>query len=308
MLRAAACLTVVAFLPLGTPLSARAQGVATEPPRPLAPLTPLAGGVWTAQGDGFRSALAFRWAIPGLVLEASNDITDDHGRVLAQYRGAYTWDPEAEAIVFWNTATGGELHRGMARWDAGLLWHEARVAGGAIERYTSVVRLAEDRLEYFADYGASEATPRLLSTEPLVYRRSAGGSLHVPLDTDSVTPALEVVLEQFESFNRHDAAALARNVADDFSWYTLRGDSLVAEVRGRAAFLAGMIEYFRAFPDVRSALESVTALGGLVAFRERLSWTGPDGRTRAAASLGVYEVEAGRIRRAWYFPRIDPSP
>lgn len=150
---------------------------------PLAELDALTG-TWTAAGNGFATTIAYRWLLPGRVLEAVNDVGSG-GRVIARYRGAYFWDAGRDEIVFWTAAENGEVHRGRAWWADGVLWHEAEVSGGRIEGYASAVRPRDGRLEYFAEYRVTAAGPELLETEPLVYSPSVPGASHVaggPLD------------------------------------------------------------------------------------------------------------------------------
>lgn len=153
-------LTVV---PLALSQSSRVEG-------PLAALEVMSG-TWTADGQGFSTALTYRWLLPGSVLEASNDVRGADGRVLARYRGAYAWDAGRKEIVFWAAGETGEVHRGRAWWKDGVLWHEAEVSGGRVDRYASAVRPGDGRLDYFAAYGTARAEPALLDSTPIVYRR-----------------------------------------------------------------------------------------------------------------------------------------
>ena len=113
----------------------------------------------------------------------------------------------------------------------------------------------------------------------------------------------EVVRALEEAFNNHDADAMAALVDEDIAWFSIAGDSVLVEVRGREALRSGMEGYFASVPSVRSEVEEVVTTGAFVAFRERVFWEGADGeRTRAA--LGVYEVRDGLIVRAWYYPAV----
>jgi uncharacterized protein YndB with AHSA1/START domain len=129
----------------------------------------LTGRTWHAQGTGYRTTLSYHWLSEGQVLEARNEVFGASGNLIARYWGTYAWDAGREEIVFWTVAEGGEVHRGLAWWSDGVLWHEAEVSGGGIEAYASAMRPAGDRLEYFAAYGSRRAGPELLKTEPIVY-------------------------------------------------------------------------------------------------------------------------------------------
>jgi hypothetical protein len=103
------------------------------------------------------------------VLGVTNVVKGSDGEILARYSGVYAWDAGREEIVFFTAAGGGEIHRGRAWWDEGVLWHEAEVSGGGVTAYASAVRPEGNALEYFADYGTDTATADLLTTEPLRY-------------------------------------------------------------------------------------------------------------------------------------------
>jgi hypothetical protein len=157
-------------------------GAAQSAPRadavqgPLAMLAPLTAAPWTLEGEGFSTTLAYRWLLPGSVLEATNDVRGADGRVIARYRGAYFWDGGLGTIVFWTAGESGEVHRGRAWWSDGVLWHEAEVSGGRVGAYASAVRPGDGRLEYFAAYGEREASPALLAREPMVYTADPGAA------------------------------------------------------------------------------------------------------------------------------------
>jgi hypothetical protein len=152
-------------LPSGGAAQSRVTG-------PLAELDALAGRTWTAQGSGFSTTLRYRWLFEGRLLEGTNEVRSARGEVIARYWGAYAWDAGRNRIEFWTAAESGELHRGHARWQDGVLWHDAEVSGGRIDGYRSAVRPRGAQLDYFAAYGAGRDTVNLLTTVPLVYSPS----------------------------------------------------------------------------------------------------------------------------------------
>jgi hypothetical protein len=160
---AAFVLAALTALLLATPAS-----TSREQAPPLADLARLVGA-WQADAPGFSTTLRYTWAIEGHVLEAANEVRDPSGRVIARYHGSYAWDAGRKTIVFWTASAAGEVHRGRAWWQDDVLWHEAEVSGGRITSYASAVRIAGRRLEYFADYAATAATPKLLETKPIAY-------------------------------------------------------------------------------------------------------------------------------------------
>lgn len=107
-----------------------------------------------------------------------------------------------------------------------------------------------------------------------------------------------------DAFNRHDPEAMAASCQAELEvWYvdeagvsglgTSGPDALAAELRG----------YFEAYPDVRSVPEQVQFLDGFLWFRERVSWA-----DRSQASRAVYQVQGGKLLRAWYLPLEPDSP
>ena len=164
---------LLAVLALGavTPVAAQSDAAAATP---LAHFEALAGGIWSAQGEGFSTTLTYRWLLPGSMLEASNEVRGADGGVLARYRGAYLWDAGRGEVTFWTASANGEVHRGRAWWADDVLWHEAEVSGGGIEGYASAMRpTADGRVEYFAAYDRRDAGRYLLETTPIVYTRAA---------------------------------------------------------------------------------------------------------------------------------------
>lgn len=151
------------------PLQSQDVGRSTTQTQDLSSLAALEGS-WTAHGDGFSSQLVYEWALPAVLLCARNELRDDAGLVVGRYEGHYMWDPSESRIVFWTVGQDGELHRGMATWRDGMLWHEATVSGGRIAGYRSVLSLAERELRFRARYERSATDEDVLASPPLTYR------------------------------------------------------------------------------------------------------------------------------------------
>ena len=99
---------------------------------------------------------------------------------------------------------------------------------------------------------------------------------------------------------------MAALVTEDFEYFSVNGETVSVDAKGRDALRQSMEGYFKSFPDARSVIEHATVTGPYVAFRERVTWTGKSG-PKSQASLGVYEVHEGLIRRVWYFPSVERS-
>lgn len=111
-----------------------------------------------------------------------------------------------------------------------------------------------------------------------------------------------VVRANLQAFNLQDVDALVATVAEDFAWFNVDGDKMAVETRGREALRKGMQDYFKSLPSARSELESLAVNGVYVSVRERASWKNRAGEARSQASIAVYEVRDGLIKRVWYFP------
>ncbi len=119
--------------------------------------------------------------------------------------------------------------------------------------------------------------------------------------TDSASMATVEAL--FVAFNAHDTEAMQKLVADDVVWFTVAGDSMAKDVAGKEALGKWLTGYFRSLPTVASTIEDVVANGPFVSLRERVRWQGKNGE-KTQASIAVYEVEEGKIKRVWYYSSV----
>lgn len=114
----------------------------------------------------------------------------------------------------------------------------------------------------------------------------------------------EAVVRAFvEAYNKHDLDAMFTFLAPDIVWLSVAGDSVTIEARGIGVLREQMASYFGRLTSARSELETIATLGPWVSARERAHWTAASG-PRSQASLSVYEVRAGRVRRVWYYPVV----
>jgi len=117
------------------------------------------------------------------------------------------------------------------------------------------------------------------------------------------TTPTAVLRAYIAAYNAHDIDAVVALLDPDFVWLSVVGDSVQIEARGPAAVREQLVSYFRSLPSARSEIEDVSALGPWVSVKERAHWTNARG-PRSQASLSVYEVRGGRLRRVWYYPVV----
>ncbi|MBB2173047.1 SnoaL-like domain-containing protein [Gluconacetobacter asukensis] len=114
------------------------------------------------------------------------------------------------------------------------------------------------------------------------------------IDTQSRKEA-EIVRRQLDAYNARDIETFmscwAEN-AEIFAWPATLLASGAADIRARH------VERFKE-PDLFAKLISRVAVGGLVVDREVVTRNVPEG-SGTLDVIGIYELEEGRIRRAWF--------
>lgn len=133
--------------------------------------------------------------------------------------------------------------------------------------------------------------------------RTVQGQSTRPAPSSPDTSAAAVVRAYIDAYNAHDVEGVIALLAPDFTWLSVVSDSVQVEARGQAALRTQLLEYFRAIPTARSELDVLSVVGPWVSARERAHWVAAAG-PRSQASLSVYEVRAGRLRRVWYYPVV----
>ena len=105
-----------------------------------------------------------------------------------------------------------------------------------------------------------------------------------------------------EAFNATDIRRLTDTMTVDVEWFTVTAGGVALEASGRAALSRSMQSYFESVPDVHAEIEQRIINGNFVTTRERLTWKTRNGLERSQASIAVFELRDGLIRRAWYYP------
>jgi len=111
---------------------------------------------------------------------------------------------------------------------------------------------------------------------------------------------LNVLDDQLEAFNDGDIDRLCNNISEDFIWYSVTEDSMYIEAQGVKAFRKGMKSYYIQFKGVKSEIVAYTISGNRVSFTEKITFYDKNGE-KTRSSIGVYQIDDGKITRAWYF-------
>ncbi len=116
------------------------------------------------------------------------------------------------------------------------------------------------------------------------------------------TSPIAVVRAYVAAFNAKDLDAMMAHVSPGMVWLNVEGDSVTVGGRGVDAFQRLLASYFREVPTAQSELLAVRALGPWVTTHERTRWSAPTAEAGGQSSVVVYEVRAGLVHRAWYYP------
>ena len=114
-------------------------------------------------------------------------------------------------------------------------------------------------------------------------------------------PVLDILKDQMDAFNERDVARLVENVTDDFIWFSITSDTLMIEVAGKENFRTSMEAYYQSRPPIESLIESYTIDGNRISFKEVVSHDDESGLKVSSSAMGIYQMRAGKIYRAWYF-------
>lgn len=150
------------------------------------------------------------------------------------------------------------------------------------------------------------AVTLLMPSSASIVAAQAAGAAAPTTSSPRDTSAAAVVRAYIEAYNAHDVEKVLTFLAPDFVWLSITADSVSVEARGVDAIRAQLVDYFRSLPSARSTLEDVSALGPWVSARERAHWVSASG-PRSQASLSMYEVRGGLLRRVWYYPVVRES-
>ncbi len=103
------------------------------------------------------------------------------------------------------------------------------------------------------------------------------------------------------AFNNHDPAKMREYWHSDVTWIELSGQQASVVTSSAAQLQSELVAYFEAYPSVSSSLENVSVNGNFVTATERPVWE-EGGERQSQASVVVYEIIDGKVKRFWYFP------
>ncbi len=103
------------------------------------------------------------------------------------------------------------------------------------------------------------------------------------------------------AFNAHDAGKMREFWHSDVAWIELSGEQASTVTTTAAQLYSELVAYFEAYPSVSSSLENISVNGNFVTAIERPVWE-EDGERKAQASIVVYEIIDGKVKRFWYYP------
>lgn len=113
--------------------------------------------------------------------------------------------------------------------------------------------------------------------------------------------AVETVNGLMAAFNAHDPDRMRAYWRDDVTWVEVTGNQSSVVTSSADQLYGELVAYFKAYPSVSSSLENISVNGNFVTAIERPVWE-EDGERKSQASVVVYEIIDGRVRRFWYFP------
>lgn len=114
-------------------------------------------------------------------------------------------------------------------------------------------------------------------------------------------PEVDVVKALTAAFNAHDPDKMRSYWSDDVTWFDLAGDEMWVITTNADELYQELVSYFEVYPDVSSTLESIAINGNYVTAIERPVWKSK-GVEQSQASIVVYEVIDGKVKRFWYYP------
>ncbi|MCL1050837.1 nuclear transport factor 2 family protein [Shewanella abyssi] len=122
------------------------------------------------------------------------------------------------------------------------------------------------------------------------------------------TSASVAVVEKFvQAFNDHSVERLLAYTTDSVHWFNLSGTKMLTETSSKNELGAAMADYFATLADAKATLTQVVSSANYVSTVEKVTWS-DEGELNSQCSLGVYELQQGKINAVWYYPAHACEP
>lgn len=120
--------------------------------------------------------------------------------------------------------------------------------------------------------------------------------------TQETSPNQVLVQSYLDAYNAQSLDAMALLMHDDIEWINIEGSEKSVITQGKDILVSELSGYFS--PDFQSgsSLSDWNVNGQYVSAMETVAFTRQDGTLGSQASISVYQLENGLIRRVWYFP------
>jgi hypothetical protein len=184
---------------------------------------------------------------------------------------------------------------------AGTQWNRALrllLLGPGVRRDERRETLAHDRR--LSEKG--ERTMRLaLVSAILIFLAACAPDAERTAPPPAAGDNVKVVNGLMAAFNAHDAAKMREYWHPDVTWIELSGERASLVTISASQLYTELIAYFEAYPSVSSSLENISVNGNFVTAVERPVWE-EAGERKSQASVVVYEIVDGKVKRFWYYP------
>ncbi len=112
---------------------------------------------------------------------------------------------------------------------------------------------------------------------------------------------VDVVNGLMAAFNEHDPDKMREFWHSDVTWLEVSGERTSVVTSSAAQLHMELVAYFDSFSSVSASLDNISVNGNYVTAVERPVWE-EAGERKSQASVVVYEILDGKVKRFWYFP------
>ena len=119
--------------------------------------------------------------------------------------------------------------------------------------------------------------------------------------TQAAGPHIDAVTGLMAAFNDHDADKMREYWHDDVTWIEVTGNGVSVVTESAEQLHNELLVYFESYPEVSASLESISVNGDYLTAIERPEWQ-EGGVKKTQASIVIYEFDAGKVKRFWYYP------